>query len=151
MQALDGVVFGRPVATTLLSEDVNDLRAPGHRCGVAQCFFKKRDVVSVEGAGIANTECFKERSWFECFTDCSFCCVEACLGNVADDGKVGKDFFKLRLAAHVHRVVADLDETLAKSGDGGRIRAAVVVENDDAVAPRMTEVVETFERHTASH
>ena len=125
--------------------------APGHRCSVAQCFFKKRNVVSVEGAGIANTECFKERRWFECFADCSFCCVEACLGNVADDGKVSKDFLELRLAAHVHRVVTDLDETLAQSRDGRRIGAAVVIEDDDAVAPRMAKVIETFERHTASH
>ena len=79
------------------------------------------------------------------------CCVEACLGNVANDGKVSKDFFKLRLAAHVHRVVTDFDETLAKSRDGRRIGAAVVVEDDDAVAPRMAKVIETFERHTASH
>ena len=55
VQALDGVVFGGPVPTTLLCEHVNDLWAPGHRCGVAQCFFKKRNVVSVEGTGIANT------------------------------------------------------------------------------------------------
>ena len=151
MQSLDGVVFGGPIATTLLGEDVNDLRATGHRCGVTECFFKKRNVMSVEGAGIANTECLKERRWFECFANCSFCCVEACLGDVANDGKVSKDFFKLRLAAHVHRVVADLDETLAKPGDGWRIRAAVVVENDDAVAARVAEVIETFERHAASH
>ena len=112
--SLDGVVLGWSVTATFLREHMDDLRAAGHRCGIAKRFFEKGNVVTIEGAGIANAECFEERGWFERFADGRFGCVKTGLGNVSDDRKVGEQLFEFGLTAHVHRVVTDLDETFAE-------------------------------------
>ena len=60
MQALDGVVERRLVAAALVGEHVDHLGATRHVGRVAEGLLHGGDVVSVEGAGVANAERLEE-------------------------------------------------------------------------------------------
>ena len=151
VESLDRIVLRRTVATALLGEHVDDLRASGHRRGIAQCLLEQRDVMPVEGARIPNSEGLEERRRFERLSDGCLGGVETGLGDRSHDREIGEQLLQSRLAPHVDRVVTDLHETLSESRDGRCVRASVVVEDDDAVAAGMTEIVEALEGHTTGH
>jgi hypothetical protein len=148
---LDRVVLRRPVAPALLGEDVDHLRATGHGRRVAQGLLEGGDVVAVEGAGVAHAERLEEGVGLPQLTDGGLGGVEASLQPGPHHGHLGEDLLETGLAAHVHRVVADLHQALAQLRHGRCVGAAVVVEDDDAVAPGVAQVVEALEGHAAGH
>ncbi len=150
VQALDRVVLGRRVAAALLREHVHDL-GPAHLGGVAQGLFERRDVVAVEGAGVADAERLEERGRLPHLADGGLGGLEAPLEAVAQHRHFLEQPFDAGLATHVDGVVADAGQAVAQPTHRRCVRPAVVVEHDDAVAAAVAEVVEALVGHAAGH
>ena len=131
------------------------------------------DVVAVERADVAHAERLEERRRLE---ELAHACLERIhrrFGLVADDGKVPEELLEAALATHVHRVGADVGESVRQLvGDpigharmvgllvaalcarrqhrhGGGVRTAVVVEDDDDLLVAVADVVDRLVGHTA--
>ena len=70
---------------------------------------------------------------------------------VADERQVADDRLGAFLSAGVARQRADLRDGTGESGNGRRVGAAVVVEDDEDAAVAVAQVVEGFVRHAPGH
>ena len=150
VQPLDGVVLGRCVAPALLGEHVHHVRA-AQLGGVAQRLLEAPHVVAVERAGVADAERLEEGGRLPHLAHGGLGGLDAPLEAIADDGHLGHHLLEAGLAAHVGGVVADLGQRLAELRHRRGVGAAVVVQDDDAVAAAVAEVVEALEGHAAGH
>ena len=107
--------------------------------------------MTVEGAHVADAEILEERRRLPHLSNRCLGHADAATDLFTDPGNGLRDLFDLGLAAHVGRVVADLDEALGQARHRRRVGAAVVVEHDRDIASGVAEVVESLERHAASH
>ena len=150
MQALDRIVLGRRVAAPLLREDVHDDRTLelGRR---AQRRLEAAHVVAVERAGVAHAEIFEERARLEVLAQRRDGGLQAALHAIADERQIAQHAVDARPLLQVRGADAESRDGVAELGDRRRVRAAVVVEDDDRFAARVPEVVQTFERHAAGH
>jgi hypothetical protein len=137
---------------------------------------ERLDVVAVDRADVAHAERLEERRRLQELAHRGLERLDALLGLRADVGQVAQELLELALAAHVHRVEADVGEAvrqlvgdalgqagvvghrlLAGGGpggevaDGGGVAAAVVVEHDDHALVAVADVVERLVRHAAGH
>ncbi len=147
---LDLVLFGGSESLALLGEHMDDDR-PVELGGVLEGLFHRGDVVTVEGAHVADAEILEERRRLPHLAHRRFRHAHATADLLADPGDALGDLLDLGLAAHIDRVVADLHQALGQSRDGGGVGATVVVENDRDVAAGMAEIVEALEGHAAGH
>ena len=144
------VVLGRRVAPALLGEDVHEDGAL-ELGGVAQRVLERLDVVAVDGAGVADAERLEERRRLEVLADGGLDGVHPAARLPTDERHLAHEVLHPPLASHVHGVEADLLQALRQPRHGGRVGAAVVVEDDDDVAVGVTEVVQRLVGHAPGH
>jgi hypothetical protein len=171
------VVLRGRVAAALLGEHVHHDGAFGRQLdGVAQRVLECLDVVAVDRADVAHAERLEERRRLQELAHRSLERLDALLRLRADVRQIAQELFELALAAHVHRVEADVGEAvrqlagdaLGQAGvvgdgllagrdaggevaDGGRVAATVVVEHDDDALVAVADVVQRLVRHAAGH
>ena len=110
------VVLGGRVAASLLGEHVDDDRALGRQLlGVAQRLLELGDVVAVDRARVAHAERLEERRRLEELADAGLERLDRPLGVRADAGQVLQEVLEAALAAHVHRIEADVGERVRRA------------------------------------
>jgi hypothetical protein len=171
------VVLGRRVAAALLRHHVHEDRPlRGELDRVAERRLQFGDVVAVDRADVADAERLEERRRLEELAHGGLQRLDALLRLLADVRQVAQEVLQPALAADVHRVEPDVrqgvceplgdprrqarmvgDRAVARRHrcrevrDRRRVRAAVVVEDDDHATARVADVVERLVGHAARH
>ena len=172
MEVLLVIVLRRRVAATLLREHVHEDRPLlGELDRITERVLHLLDVVAVERADVAHTERLEERRWLKELADPGLERIHRRFGLMADHREVTEELLEATLAAHVHRVGANVGERVRQLvghpiGDAGMvgllvatlraggqhrhrggIGAAVVVEDDDDLLVAVTDVVDRLVGH----
>ena len=122
------VVLGRRVTAALLGEHVDDDRTfDGQLDGVAERLLELGDVVAVDGADVAHAERLEERRRLEELPHAGLQRVDGPFGRRADHRQVAEELLEAALAAHVHRVEADVGERARQSLADPTVEARVVL------------------------
>ncbi len=150
VQALDRIVLRRRVAAALLGHHVHDDRAVVLR-GITQRALEAAHVVAVERAGVAHAEVLEEGARLEVLAHRGDRGLQASFHAVADERHLVQRPVEPGALAQVRRAHPQAGDALAELRDRGRVRAAVVVEDDDRLAAGVAEVVQALERHAAGH
>ena len=152
---------------------MHDDRAFGRELDrIAERVLELLDVVAVDRADVAHTERLEERRRLQELAHGRLERLDALLRLRADIGQLAQEVLELALAAHVHRVEADVGEAvrqllgdpLGQAGvirgdfgegagtggevaDRGGVAAAVVVQHDDDALLAVADVVERLVGH----
>ena len=85
------------------------------------------DVVAVDGSDVAHAERLEERRRLEELAHAGFERVDRPFGRRTDDRKVVEELLEAALAAHVHRVEADVGERARQPLADSAVEARVVL------------------------
>ncbi len=149
MHLLGLVGAGGGPAVALLGEGVDDDRA-AEALGALQGLGELFEVVAVDGADVLQAEVGEHALGGERVLQAGLGGVERGVGGAADHGDLLHRFLDLAQGRFVSGVEAQAGEALGEAADGGRVGAAVVVDDDDEFeVVAGGDVVERLPAHAA--
>ncbi len=148
VEALHLVLFGRGIATTLLRDDVDDDGATPFG-GVREGLLHARDVVTVDGPGVADPECLEEAVGRHDLAHRTGEAVQTRVRKTAEAGNGAQHMSGPLPGVDIGRAQAQLRQARRQPRHRRCIRPPVVVEDDDDTGAGVAEVVQCLVRHPA--
>ena len=148
VQALDVVLFRRPVPAALLRQHVHDDR-PVPLGRVGEGLLHQVDVVPVDRPGVADAECFEEGVRGHHLSQRAGHRMHAGVGERPEAGESAEASPQTFAGLGIGRVQPQAGQALRELRDGRGVGAAVVVEDDDDAAAGVAEVVQGLVGHAA--
>ena len=133
MEALDLILLGRCVPSALLGQDVDHDGAIPRR-GVAKRLLDRRNVVTIDGACVADAERFEEGVGRDQLAQRARDAMHSRVCRLADAWNLAQDVAQPFPCLDVGRVQPQARERFGELRDGGRVAPAVVVQHDDDAA-----------------